>query len=151
MTTILAIDPGNVTGAALLYPNASEPETWEVPDGLDGFVRWYNMAVFADEVWMEQFTINAETHKKTREMAALHIIGYVLGTNLLRGTPTKMVLPRDHKRFSQVPSKTSKIARLGWGERTKDGHSDDACSILLYALTKPAHYERLSQLLGGIL
>lgn len=137
---LIAIDPGNSTGIATLQVGDkvgdTTPWTYELSGGLRSFVHCFEDLSKFDEIWMERFTINAETHKKTREMDALYIIGWVLGEAELLRIPVNLVHPGDHKKFSGVPKKDSKISRLGWSARSKDGHADDACSILLYGLTQ---------------
>lgn len=60
MTTILSVDPGLMTGAALGYYSAIEPyrliERWQIGNGLEGFLRWMEQGWMApDEIVVEKF------------------------------------------------------------------------------------------------
>lgn len=69
MTYLLSIDPGVNTGIALGYYDAITPyrlvERWQVHNGLDGFIRWWETAVWAggpldlsfDEIVCEKFLL----------------------------------------------------------------------------------------------
>ncbi len=139
---ILAIDPGNVTGIAWFDPSEWEkpPRTEEIPGGLIGFVDWWETKVWSrdlNQVFVEDFIIRPDTHRKTREPAAYEIIGYVKGKCHVRDTFCMMIGPSEHTPFSGYKKqRTSKIKRLGWSAPSKDMHADAAASILLLGLTR---------------
>lgn len=143
---ILGIDPGNVTGGAWYSRESGDDHAsigaLEIPDGLDGLADWLDREIPAvfDLVVIEDFVVNAQTHRKTREPDAMRGVGYAMGWAHIHGVPSLVIPAAEHKGFSKVNRRASenKIVRLGWGERTLDGHGDDALSLVLYGLTR--HY-----------
>lgn len=141
---ILSIDPGNVTGVAWYDTDdyTTAPRVAEVPDGLSGFVEWYDDLDSPwwkwDLVLVEDFIIRPDTHKKTREPAAYELLGYIKGTCYMNGVPCQPIGPAEHTSFTEYKKKRkSKVVRLGWGgEWTKDLHSHSACSILIIGLKR---------------
>lgn len=155
---ILSIDPGNVTGVAVFdehYPEIP-PITYEVPGGLLGFVEWfqdygwYGRHPYVAQLYIEDFIIRPDTHKKTREPAAYLILGYVLGKCMEYGIPCLKIGPAEHTPFTEYKTKSkSKIVRLGWSAPSKDMHADSASSVLLVGLMK-THRSIAKDLLRGI-
>lgn len=152
---ILAVDPGNVTGIAVFdekYP-AIPPTTAEAPGGLPGFVEWWWDRVEwwdLDQVFVEDFIIRSDTHKKTREPDAYLILGYVLGKCYEYDIPCLRIGPAEHTPFTNYKTKSkSKIVRLGWSSPSKDMHADSAQSVLLVGLMK-THADTARALLGTI-
>lgn len=142
--SILGIDPGNVTGGAWYSREPADDlphiGAIEVPDGLDGLAEWLDQEHpdGFDLVVIEDFVVNAQTHRKTREPDAMRGVGYAMGWAHIHGIPRLVPSASEHKGFSKVNRRASenKIVRLGWGERTLDGHGDDALSLVLYGLTR---------------
>ena len=94
-----------------------------------------------DLVVVEDYIINAETHKKTRQPTAYEGIGAVRYWAAAQGVACEAINAGGHKPFSGVkkPMAQSKIIRLGWTKRTKDRHAEDACSLVLWGLR---HHDR---------
>lgn len=140
----LAIDPGNVTGVALYdttWPVDRPPTVSEVEGGLYGFVDWEAdlWMQFSDRIFIEDFIIRPDTHRKTREPAAYELLGWVKGAAHVLGVPCDVIGPAEHTPFSDYKKKkTSKIVRLGWSAPSKDMHADSASSILLMGLKRTA-------------
>lgn len=152
---ILSIDPGNVTGIAWYNTvHADErPEVGEIDGGLFGFIDWWveNVAPQGiDQLFVEDFIIRPDTHKKTREPAAYELLGWIKGECHRLGTPCEPIGPAEHTPFSDYKLKRkSKIVRLGWSARSKDMHADSAQSILLLGL-KRTNYEVFENLMKEI-
>lgn len=136
---ILAIDPGNVTGIAWMGDNG-QVTSFELDDGLAGVVWWWNHSKYHQDltqVYVEDFIIRPDTHRKTREPAAYEIIGYIKGKCIEHDIPCMMIGPSEHTPFSGYKKqRTSKIKRLGWSAPSKDMHADAAASILLLGLMR---------------
>jgi hypothetical protein len=161
MTKILSIDPGNVTGIAWFdtrWPDKN-PTVEEIPGGLFGFIDWWQCNVWKSpdawhkrpsRVFVEDFIIRPDTHKKTREPAAYELLGWIKGRCYEHAIPCSPIGPAEHTPFSEYKlKKKSKIVRLGWSAPSKDMHADSAMSILLLGL-KRDHYEVAAELLKGI-
>lgn len=136
---ILAIDPGNVTGVAI-RANDGTVATGEYPHGLDGIVDFLveykaTLPSLPDLIVVEDFIIRHDTHKKTREPAAYEGVGFIKGWARMHGIPVQLVGPAEHKSFNGK-GRRSKVQQLGWAEKTKDGHAEDAASLLLLGLVR---------------
>ena len=142
----IAIDPGNVTGVAVYDEGMPRPDTYEVKGGLWGFVKWAMVTPLFDfdMVFVEDFIIRPDTHKKTREPAAYELLGWIKGTCYEYQVPCYPIGPAEHTPFSDYKRKRkSKIVRLGWSAPSKDMHADSASSILLLGLVRHnSHHAR---------
>lgn len=152
---ILAIDPGNVTGVSRFDTYTLQPpHVEEVPGGLYGFVEWWEWSAwrhsYPEQVFIEDFIIRPDTHRKTREPAVYETLGWVKGKCHELSIPCMPIGPAEHTPFSGYKKKsTSKIRRLGWSAPSKDMHADSASSVLLLGLTR-THKEIATQLLKEI-
>jgi hypothetical protein len=135
MTMILSIDPGNVTGLALYFPTAGslvtkelrKDETYQYIDDVVGS-SWYMVEIVA-----ERFVISQRTIKSERQGDALDILGYLDSVRCLRGVPLTLQTAAQAKSFAT----DDKLRRLGWYQKTKDGHANDACRhLLVYLVSK---------------
>ena len=141
---VLAIDPGNVTGLSFYDTryHPLPPITAEIPGGLPGFIEWYMTDTqgwwkLADHIVIEDFIINASTHKKTAQPDVWKILGWVEGTCYAQNKPRMTIGAGEHTSFTAYKlRKKSKIVRLGWDNKSKDLHADSASSILLVGLTR---------------
>jgi hypothetical protein len=135
---IIGIDPGNVTGIAVYdLETKIKPITWETP---------------ADQVgtWMRSFD------SLMRHQAPVHVIGeqYVMTPGIKTSQPAAletMGVMKDQCAhlgwsLSWVQVRTSKktanndlLRRLGWYTKTKDGHANDGCRLVVSGLL---HYDR---------
>lgn len=125
--TIVAIDPGKVSGVAVLQPEVSDTlYTSELT--VDETVSAYESLRFISprtEVVMESFTISQRTLQTALSLDALDLIGYVK----LRAVhdPFTLQSPAAAKSFAT----DEKLKALGWYTYTKDGHQNDAARHLL--------------------
>ena len=134
--SIIAIDPGLVTGVALIYEDDRYPVTYEIPGGITGFVEWWSSQFFyTKQVLIEDWMVRPNTYKMTPQPDAYLIIGYMQGKCIENGVPLMKIGPSEHKSFNGK-GKKMKTRRLGWGERSKDNHHEDACSVLLLGMTR---------------
>lgn len=134
--SVLAIDPGNVSGVALWDSLLEYPLSKEIPEGLAGLVAFLETVRprTLDLLVVEDFIIRPDTYRKTREPAAYEGLGYVKGWAMAHGIKFLVVGAGEHKSFNGK-GKSSKVRRLGWvGGPTKDGHAEDACSLLLHGM-----------------
>ena len=138
---IIAIDPGKVTGIAVWH-GSGKPDTYEVEGGIHGFVDWWNdrAAPLPDLIAIEDWMVRPNTHKLTPEPDAYLIIGGMQMWARTQRVHFHKIGPGEHKTFNGK-GKAMKTRRLGWGVRSKDNHHEDACSVLLTALTR---YDRVT-------
>jgi len=133
---IIAIDPGKVTGVAWISAGSDHPVTHEIPGGILGFVEWWNdHGGRVDYILIEDWMVRPNTYKMTPQPDAYLIIGYMQGWTYLADIPFTKIGPSEHKSFNGKGEKM-KTRRLGWGERSKDNHHEDACSVLLLGMTR---------------
>lgn len=137
--TILALDPGLVTGLALIQPEVEPaPRLFTAELGVEEVIRTFQAIrdlVGRDhlEVVMEAFTISDRTMKTARSLDALDIIGYVKLSCLVLNIPFTLQQPAQAKKFSS----DDKLKSMEWYERTKDGHKNDAVRhLLVYLINK---------------
>jgi hypothetical protein len=151
--TIMAIDPGKVTGIAV-YQLCNPGHVFTQETDVDDTVRVYQRVrrlVGARHltVVMEQFTIGERTIRTAPSLDALDIIGYVK----LHATAG---IDDNHSLYMQMPSNRKfgldKLDALGWGTNTKDNHANDAAAHLLahLAAQHPGHFrDHLLPLIRG--
>lgn len=140
---IIAIDPGKVTGIAIYNTEDQDgPETYEVPGGIVGFTEWFHDRIWGwgepDHILIEDWMVRPNTHKLTPEPDAYLIIGGIQMWCINQHMPLTKIGPSEHKSFNGT-GKSMKTRRLGWGERSKDNHHEDACSVLLLGLVRIDH------------
>lgn len=75
----------------------------------------------------ERFTITERTTKTKRQYDTLYINGYMDGLCHSLGLPYHELTPAESKGFGEDP----KLRRLGWYEKTSDGHANDAARLVL--------------------
>lgn len=135
-TLLAAVDPGKVTGLSYLVITEeaiSQPNAYEltVPEFFDHFPRTFELSDRDDldlVIVCESFQISERTIKTALSLDALDIIGWLKGEQLYkRARPFYQQTPAQAKRFST----DEKLKTLGWFERTKDGHANDANRHLL--------------------
>lgn len=146
MTHVLAIDPGEATGWAFLYPDG-HIEAGELVDPLL-FCDWSDSMLNVMDrytVVIEAYDITAETAKKSRQYAPLKIIGTVEWLCHTYGHDF-VISPRAAKGFAT----NDKLKAVGWYTPTPGGHANDAVRHLLnYQVPRdPALLARLSKGLG---
>lgn len=135
----IAIDPGLVTGVAVFNHSTGDVESFEIPGGLSGFVDFWYFSLFnwcPVRVIIEDWIVRPNTHKMTPQPDPYLIIGYVQGWCHLENVDFMKIGPSEHKSFNGK-GKQSKVRRIGWVlSTTKDGHAEDACSLLLTGLLR---------------
>jgi hypothetical protein len=136
---ILAIDPGDRTGLASLNTKTYEFESWEFDDVDQLLLAMEETAHKYDLIIIEDFLINAETHKKKKP---------VWGWPLETIGALKRIFRKRHIAFiMQIPAERMwatdwKLQKLGWYKGTSaktdtEGHADDAARHLaVYLGTK---------------
>lgn len=152
VATILALDPGKVTGLALIQPWTSDyvfTAELEVDEVVSVFqsIRDHVGAAYL-EVVMEAFTISERTLTLSRELDALDLIGYVKLSCRTLGIPFKLQPVQKDSGFAS----DSKLKALDWYEKTKDGHKNDALRhLLIYMIQnhKPWSQEHVIPRLAG--
>lgn len=129
--TILAIDPGKVSGIALWQP--SEPmklRTYEVPgryDVADSF-----QSVKPSEAVCEQFVISERTIRTAQDVNALRIIGWLDIWCHQHAIPLDLQTAAQAKRFAT----DDKLKALRWYTNTEGGHANDAARHMLVYLQR---------------
>lgn len=130
-TLVAAIDPGKVTGLSYLVVSEqafSTPQAHElsVNEFFDHFPRTFARA---DKpgldliIVCESFQISERTIKTALSLDALDLIGWLKGEQFYRRSrPFHLQSPASAKSFST----DDKLKALGWFERTRDGHANDA-------------------------
>lgn len=144
--TYAAIDPGGVTGVAFYAPGDGFWSS-EVPGGSEAFApAWRSLLERRTVVHIicEKFTITAATATKTRQYDALEIIGWLKLECPHLGIPLTIQTPAAAKAFST----DDKLRVMGWKDRSKGGHRDDAARHLLKFLVdqrEPAVLKKLEE------
>lgn len=148
MTTLIAIDPGELTGWAVVDPvkaivvESLEIPVWtDVPDRVEYFLdTWDDVKVVS-----EKYTINAQTHKKSPQPTAFYINGAVQWACSKRGLVVPLQTPAEAKTFS----KNDKLKRIGFWHKGGEGHANDAFRHALLWMVKNNTLVDLSILLGS--
>jgi hypothetical protein len=132
---IMAVDPGLATGWAILEVGEDYFNSGITEGGLLGFVSWVTNALAAPhtsfEVVVEKFTIMQSTAKKSRQMDALYLNGFLEGYCFLLGIPFTRHMVSNVKKFAP----DAKLKKLGW-YRPGAGHDNDAARHLLAYISK---------------
>lgn len=133
MTTILAIDPGNVTGVATYHRGRLETSELPKHEVYEFLLPFITDRVFPLEVVAERFVISQRTIRSERQGDALDILGFLDGLCYLEMVPLTLQTAAQAKSFAT----DDKLRRLGWYQKTKDGHANDACRhLLVYLVTR---------------
>lgn len=135
MTVLLAVDPGNVSGVAVLRLDDLDdaPLTYELDKQQTySFIHSLRYGTMQDrsermEMVAERFVISQRTIRSERQDDALNILGYLDSLHHLYGIPLHLQSPAQAKKFVS----DDRLRRLGWYRRTKDGHANDAQRHLL--------------------
>lgn len=141
--TVLAVDPGKMSGIAVFRYSSSEPEL--VYSGEHAFDTYADPILNAIrdaernssllEVVCERFTINAQTVKNSQAPYSLEQIGvlkYVLHSNGLNPELIRMQSPSDAKRMFD----NAALKKLEYWHRGGEGHALDAIRHGLLHLAK---------------
>ncbi len=127
----IAIDPGVVTGVVCWGTDFPDTLEWHELDDLRDVARWVRArTAFRDDVTIvtEKFQISARTIRGKVFYDSLYFNGWL-----------SIEFP---DRIEQTPAQakgfaTDKVLKhLGWFNRTKDGHANDAARHLVYRLVK---------------
>lgn len=136
-TLVAAVDPGKVTGLSYLAVSQeaiTTPQAHEMPVA-QFFLHFAETFYRVDDspsldliVVTEKFQISERTIKTALSLDALDVNGWLKGEQLyLRNRPFYEQTAAQAKKFST----DQKLKALGWFERTKDGHANDANRHLL--------------------
>ena len=135
-TLVVAIDPGKVSGISQLVVSTDAFATplsdeLTVPQLFPHMGRVFDMCDREElnlVIVVEKFTISERTIKTALSLDALDINGWLKGEQLyIRSLPFYEITPAQSKRFAT----DDKLKALGWYERTKDGHANDANRLML--------------------
>lgn len=133
---VLAYDPGLATGAAVLDTGTGNHHAVEI-EGRFAFYDTFGLLVAHGrplEVVGERYTVNADTHKKSRQDDPFYINGYMEGICRGLGIPFTLQTPGEAKQFST----NDKLKAVGWYTATSGGHANDANRHLLkYVIERP--------------
>lgn len=142
---IVGIDPGNVTGVALWAVGDPAPWWHEIPAEVMGnWLRTSGIPGLPRPIYMryEKFTImpNAVV---TPQPDALEVTGVVKDFARQHWIELNHSQPRSSKKNHP----DALLRKLGWFQRTKDGHANDAMRQVLaeYLARDPAGYLALTE------
>jgi hypothetical protein len=122
MTTVLAVDPGLMSGWAYHHEDGHRAGQLEF-DEMMGVAEFLEPDVFV----CERYTVTAETLRKSRQTTALEIIGCLRWLAHKRGVPFVLQSPADAKRFAT----NKKLEAAGWLLPSSQDHANDALRHLL--------------------
>jgi hypothetical protein len=131
-TFYLAIDPGLATGLAWLDAEGVFGCT-EITGRFNfysAFRTWSSTGALP-EVVIESWEIDQDTHKKSAQVDAWRIIGYIEGLCQQNNWAFE-VQPRAKRKFAD----DAKLAALGWECSTPAGHAREAARHLLTYLVR---------------
>lgn len=147
---IVAIDPGGVSGLAILSPGGAL-NTHEIPGGFDGLSDWLGTGSgfpwsSVDGVVIENFRLRPGA--KSAQMDAVWLVGAV--KHLCRQNDILLVIqePAQAKSFAD----NNKLKSVGWYTVGED-HGRDATRHLLVALCSgslPAAYDEQKERVLGL-
>jgi len=131
---VIAIDPGLVTGFAVLADPHGEAifSSFEQEGGRFGAAAAYGnvVSIFRPELLVvEDFIISNATARKTAQPDPYRAIGWLETNAHLTGVPFKLQTPSLAKGFGT----NEKLKALGWYKVSKGGHANDAARHLLVA------------------
>jgi len=128
--TIIAIDPGKMTGYA-------ELRLGEFTSGQTDHISYYSyimsalMAGLRPAIVCEDFIYTAATAKKTRQTWSTEGIGILRFMAFRYSLSFNLQAPVDAKKFAT----NDKLKAMGWYVPTKGGHANDAARhLLLYCV-----------------
>lgn len=127
----LAIDPGKATGYA--WWNGEQFGFGEITGRFEfekALRDWCSTGA-VPEIVIESWEIDRDTHKKSAQVDAWRIIGYVEGLAYQNGWPFE-VQPRAKRGFAD----DAKLRALGWEATTAAGHAREAARHLLTYLAR---------------
>jgi hypothetical protein len=132
MVTILAFDPGKITGWASLRLG----EFFSGQDDLQKILEWVESLVrnrLQPVIVCEDFIYTAATAQKTRQTWSTEGIGTLRFLANKYDLPFHLQTPQAAKSFST----NDKLKRIGWYQATKGGHANDAARhLLLYCVER---------------
>lgn len=141
---IVAIDPGKVTGMAVMYADLLH-FAGEVAGRMEMYDRIYSgRLVGASAVVIERFTISQRTVQSSPQYDALYLIGAVEAWCYKYDVPLIFQSPGEAKGFGT----DKKLKALGWYKATSGGHANDASRHLMVYLAArdPAFAARVAGL-----
>lgn len=139
MTTILSIDPGKMTGAALLSFSTETPEysmeTFEIP--MEDIFKWLHANLEEkyfdiDAVVIEDFKITSGTGKLGSPDWSLRIIGAVEYICQKYSVPVTKQFPSNAKAFST----NEKLRAVDMWHRGGAGHANDSLRHAMLYMVK---------------
>lgn len=130
--TIVAVDPGKMTGWAML--KLGEFSSGQIPGS--AFLLWIDMAIeqgLMPSIVCEDFIYTAQTAKKTRQTYSTESIGVLRFLSYKHDLSFTLQAPVDAKKFST----NDKLKAMDWYTPTKGGHANDAARhLLLYGVKR---------------
>jgi hypothetical protein len=128
MASIMAVDPGKVTGVAILNTRKPGIETFELAGRY--VVADFVQGNAPSEMVCEQFVISERTIRTAQDVNALRIIGWLDIWTHQHAIPFDLQTAAQAKKFAS----DDKLKALGWYTATHDGHANDAARHLLVYL-----------------
>jgi hypothetical protein len=132
---VLAVDPGGTNGWATWTPSfhgcGQEADFKRFTRLVD------DLAPELEVIVAERFTITAETLRKSRQNAALEVIGFLHYVSVREGVELVLQAPGDAKRFAT----DDRLRSAGWRQPSSQDHANDALRHLLLYLVKAGHVE----------
>jgi hypothetical protein len=143
---ILAVDPGKVTGLAL-WQHTALTNAWELDcwDAMAWVGEWLEHMGEPVAVVCERFTISQRTLNKTSDAHWAIGQGYVL-EYLVRTIGAGHTFEYSAVNDAKTLATDARLKTLGWHQRTKGGHANDACRHALLKLAKIKYTPILNQL-----
>jgi hypothetical protein len=148
-SVVCAVDPGGMTGFATYTAGEEVLESrfssCEVPEGRIGFRTFFDNFLSdytVQHVVCEDFVITPQTLKKSRQMDALRIIGWLELTCDKIGIPFTLQRPVDGKAFAT----DAKLKAVGAYAAGTAGHCNDASRHLVTFLVKQGEADVLDRL-----
>jgi len=128
--TIVAVDPGKMTGwAQLRLGEFSSGQTDDI-----AFLLWIDDSItrgLLPTIVCEDFIYTTETAKKTRQTYSTESVGVLRFLAAKHSLSFTLQTPADAKGFS----KNDKLKAMDWYMPTKGGHANDAARhLLLYCV-----------------
>lgn len=142
MTLVLGVDPGLMTGLAIIEWDGRTP----APEHTPGF--WYEEVPFhamaerikalmnrgVSLVGIERYIISQRTTKFTRQPEASYVIGWVLGLAQLMGT---VEVRQQMMSTAKDAYSNGRLRELGYKIKGDKGHAKDALRHALLSTHKP--------------